>query len=183
MRINLATGWLEAVRRVESPNYDERPAGCDPELIVIHGISLPPGEFGGPGIDQLFCNALDPLSHPYYQEICHLRVSSHALISRCGEVTQYVSFRYRAWHAGESSYCGRSACNDFSVGIELEGTDDSGYEALQYERLAQLVRALRQAYASLQRAELVGHSDIAPDRKTDPGPHFNWETLEQLLLA
>jgi AmpD protein len=181
MRIDLATGWLEGVARVESPNFDHRPAGCEPELIVIHGISLPPGEFGGPGIGQLFCNSLDPNEHPYYQEICHLRVSSHALISRCGDVTQYVSFRDRAWHAGESSYCGRSACNDFSIGIELEGTDDRGYESIQYERLAQLIRTLRESYALLQHAELVGHSDIAPGRKTDPGPHFDWNLLARLL--
>ena len=183
MRINLETGWLEGVRRLESPNRDERPEGCEPELIVIHGISLPPGEFGGPGVDQLFCNALDPGEHPYFQDIFHLRVSSHALVSRCGDVTQYVSFRHRAWHAGESSYCGRSACNDFSIGIELEGTDDSGYEQVQYERLAELVQALRQTYPSLRRAELVGHSDIAPGRKTDPGPHFDWELLDRLLAS
>lgn len=183
MRINLATGWLEGVRCIESPNRDERPAGCTPELIVIHGISLPPGDFGGPGIDQLFCNALDPSAHPYYKAISHLRVSSHALISRRGEITQYVSFLHRAWHAGESTHCGRSACNDFSVGIELEGTDDCGYDTIQYERLAQLVRALRQTYPSLQRAELVGHSDIAPGRKTDPGPHFDWQLLKRLLAV
>ena len=119
--------------------------------------------------------------HPYYREICHLRVSSHALISRQGEVTQYVSFARRAWHCGESSYQGRRTCNDFSVGIELEGTDDCAYEAVQYERLAQLVRALRRAYASLREADIVGHSDIAPGRKTDPGPCFDWGCLERLL--
>ncbi len=182
MRIDSETGWLEGVRRLDSPNCDERPPGCEPELIVIHGISLPPGEFGGAGIDELFSNALDPNEHPYYREVCHLRVSSHALISRRGELTQYVSFARRAWHAGESNYCGRKACNDFSVGIELEGTDDSDYEAVQYERLAQLVRALRQTYASLSEAEIVGHSDIAPGRKTDPGPCFDWRALEALLV-
>ena len=183
MRIDIETGWLEGVRRLESPNYDERPSGCEPDLIVIHGISLPPGEFGGTGVDELFSNALDPDAHPYYREICHLRVSSHALISRRGEVTQYVSFARRAWHAGDSSYCGRKACNDFSVGIELEGTDDCDYEAVQYERLAQLVRTLRWTYASLRRAEIVGHSDIAPGRKTDPGPCFDWGALEALLAS
>lgn len=181
MRIDAATGWLEdGARRVESPNCDDRPPGCEPELIVIHGISLPPGEFGGPGVDELFCNALDPGAHPYYRTICELRVSSHVLISRTGAITQYVPFKRRAWHAGESSYCGRPACNDFSVGIELEGTDDTDYERVQYERLAELVRALRRTYPLLQRAELVGHSDIAPGRKTDPGPHFDWSLLEQL---
>lgn len=183
MRIDTETGWLEGVRRLDSPNCDERPSGCEPDLIVIHGISLPPGEFGGTGVDELFSNTLDPDAHPYYREICHLRVSSHALISRQGEVTQYVSFARRAWHAGESSYCGRDTCNDFSVGIELEGTDDLAYERIQYERLAQLVRALRGAYASLQKAEIVGHSDIAPGRKTDPGPCFDWGRLEALLAS
>lgn len=183
MRVDTATGWIEGVRRVESPNFDARPPGCEPELIVIHGISLPPGEFGGSGIDELFCNALDPRAHPYFEQICHLRVSSHVLIGRAGAVTQYVSFRNRAWHAGESSYCGRRACNDFSIGIELEGTDDRDYEPVQYARLAQLVRALRTAYASLEDAELVGHSDIAPGRKTDPGPHFDWDLLHRQVLG
>ena len=131
----------------------------------------------------MFSNKLDPGAHPYYSEICHLRVSSHALIARTGEVTQYVSFARRAWHAGESNYCGRKACNDFSVGIELEGTDDCDYETVQYERLARLVRALRETYASLRQAEIVGHSDIAPDRKTDPGPCFDWDMLEALLKS
>ena len=183
LRIDTATGWIEGVRRIESPNFDARPPGCEPELIVIHGISLPPGEFGGSGIDELFCNALDPNAHPYFGQICHLRVSSHVLITRAGAVTQYVSFQDRAWHAGESSYCGRRACNDFSIGIELEGTDDRGYEPEQYERLAQLVRALRATYASLEQAELVGHSDIAPGRKTDPGPHFDWDLLRRRAEA
>lgn len=183
MRIDIATGWLEGVRRLQSPNCDERPSGCEPDLIVIHGISLPPGEFGGAGIDELFTNTLDPDAHPYYRDICRLRVSSHALVSRPGEITQYVSFASRAWHAGESNYCGREACNDFSIGIELEGTDHCAYEAVQYERLAQLVKALRRTYPSLQRAEIVGHSDIAPGRKTDPGPHFDWAELEALLAS
>lgn len=183
MRIDFETGWLEGVRRLESPNCDERPYGCEPDLIVIHGISLPPGEFGGKGIDELFSNTLDPDAHPYYREICDLRVSSHALISRRGELTQYVSFARRAWHAGESEYCGREACNDFSIGIELEGTDDCAYEAVQYERLAELVGALRRTYASLRGAEIVGHSDIAPGRKTDPGPCFDWAALEALMVS
>ena len=183
MRIDAETGWLEGVRRLDSPNCDDRPPGCELDLIVIHGISLPPGEFGGTGIDELFSNSLDPSAHAYYREICHLRVSSHALISRSGEITQYVSFARRAWHAGESDYCGRKDCNDFSVGIELEGTDDCDYETVQYECLAQLVRALRGTYASLRQAEIVGHSDIAPDRKTDPGPCFDWGTLEALLKS
>lgn len=183
MKIDAATGWIVGIRRIESPNHDERPPGCEPGLIVVHGISLPPGEFGGTGIDELFCNALEPTEHPYYAQICHLRVSSHALISRTGRLTQYVSFRKRAWHAGESSYCGREACNDFSIGIELEGTDDRPYEQVQYEQLARLVRALRETYPSLRQAELVGHSDIAPGRKTDPGPFFDWDLLYRHLAT
>jgi AmpD protein len=166
MKIDIATGWLEGVRRIESPNCDERPPDCEPELIVVHGISLPPGEFGGTGVDELFSNELNSDAHPYYKKISHLRVSSHVLISRGGRLTQYVSFARRAWHAGDSSYCGRAGCNDFSVGIELEGTDECAYEADQYEQLARLVRALRQSYPSLREAAVVGHSDIAPGRKS-----------------
>ena len=183
MKVDRQTGWIDAVRRVESPNHDARPSDVSPDLIVIHGISLPPGEFGGSGIDELFCNVLDPTAHPYYEEICHLRVSSHVLITRTGQVTQYVSFLDRAWHAGQSSYCGRTNCNDFAVGIELEGTDDMPYEPVQYTTLAALITALRSTFGSLEHAELVGHSDIAPGRKTDPGPHFDWNHLQRLLAA
>ena len=181
MEIETDTGWLEGVRRVASPNCDERPAGSALELLVVHGISLPPGQFGGSAIDQLFSNRLVAEEHPYFREIIDLRVSSHVVISRQGEPTQYVPFDKRAWHAGESRYGGREECNDFSVGIELEGTDDSPYEHVQYERLAELVRILRRAYPSLRDAEIVGHSDIAPGRKTDPGACFNWELLGRLL--
>ncbi len=183
MKVDRQTGWIDAVRRVGSPNHDARPSGVSPDLIVIHGISLPPGEFGGSGIDDLFCNVLDPTAHPYYEEICHLRVSSHVLITRDGKLTQYVSFLDRAWHAGQSSYCGRADCNDFAVGIELEGTDDVPYEPVQYVTLAALISALRSTFGSLEHAELVGHSDIAPGRKTDPGPHFDWDLLQHLLVA
>ena len=183
MNVDRESGWIENVRRIASPNHDARPEGCEPVLIVIHGISLPPGRFGGSGIDELFCNRLDPEVHPYYAEICHLKVSSHVLIARDGALTQYVSFRDRAWHAGESNYCGRTGCNDFSIGIELEGTDDQPYETAQYDSLAALIVALRVAYGSLQRAELVGHSDIAPGRKTDPGPYFDWQRLDRLIAS
>jgi AmpD protein len=181
MIIDLPSGWVRGARKVPSPNCDSRPRQVVPELIVVHGISLPPGRFGGLFIDELFVNNLNPASDPYFREIAALRVSAHAAISRAGLLTQYVSFAERAWHAGESSYCGRSACNDFAVGIELEGVDDVPYEPVQYERLAALVHALRAAYPTLARTEIVGHSDIAPGRKTDPGPAFDWGLLRRLI--
>ena len=181
LRINAQTGWLAGARRRPSPNHDDRPGGCVPDLIVVHGISLPPGEFGGPWIDQLFTNTLDPAAHPYFREVAGLRVSAHFLIRRDGEVVQYVPVTHRAWHAGESRHGNRERCNDFSIGIELEGTDDIPYTAAQYRRLATLVRALRAGVPSLRDAPLVGHSDIAPDRKTDPGPAFDWRRLHKLL--
>lgn len=183
MIVDSRTGWLSNVRRIVSPNRDERPAGCEPDLIVVHGISLPPGHFGGPWIDRLFTNSLCADDHDYFATIEELRVSAHVLIRRDGELTQYVPFTERAWHAGESIYCGREACNDFSIGIELEGTDETPYEAAQYGALASLVAALRRAYPSLRAAELVGHSDIAPGRKTDPGPAFDWARLGRELEA
>lgn len=181
MQIDTDTGWLTGVRRVESPNCDARPVDADLGLIVVHGISLPPGKFGGPGIDQLFCNSIDVSEDPYYEKIIDLRVSSHVLITRDGKLTQYVPFGARAWHAGVSCYRDREQCNDFSIGIELEGTDDRAYEEIQYRRLADLVALLRHAYPSLQDAEIVGHSEIAPGRKTDPGDAFDWNLLYRLL--
>jgi AmpD protein len=166
---------------VPSPNCDRRPSGADLDLVVIHGISLPPGCFGGSCIDELFANELVAERHPYFRAIASLRVSSHVLIDRGGSLTQYVSFLDRAWHAGESSYCGRTACNDFSVGIELEGTDETPYEPIQYGTLAGLIQALRQTFPSLREADVVGHCDIAPERKTDPGPAFDWPRLRRLL--
>ena len=158
-------------RCLRSPNCDDRPAGSAIELIVIHNISLPPGNFGGPGIIDLFCNRLDPVAHPYYATIADLRVSAHLLIRRDGELIQFVPCAQRAWHAGISSWCGRGRCNDFSIGIELEGTDDMPFEDVQYDRLAAVTRLLKAHYPI---ADIVGHSDIAPGRKTDPGPHFDW---------
>jgi len=175
------TGWLEGVRRVESPNSDERPPDSTLDLIVVHGISLPPGRFGEGWIDRFFLNELPAVADPYFATIAEMKVSAHALVARDGSLTQYVSFNRRAWHAGRSTYCGRNACNDFSVGIELEGTDDLPYERAQYETLAALVRALRRAYPSLRRADIVGHSDVAPGRKTDPGAAFDWGALRKLL--
>lgn len=183
LNIDPQSGWIESVRHLPSPNCDERPAGCGPELIVVHGISLPPGEFGGGWVDQLFCNELPAPAHPYFATICELRVSAHALVSRTGQITQYVPFLKRAWHAGESHYRGRSACNDFSVGIELEGTDDMAYDDAQYVTLARLIDALRESFETLRSADIVGHSDIAPGRKTDPGPFFDWHRLRQLLAT
>lgn len=181
MRVDVAAGCIEDVRICPSPNCDDRPPGTEVDLIVVHGISLPPGEFGGDYIDALFTNALDRHGHPYFLEIAGLEVSAHALIRRDGELVQYVPFHRRAWHAGVSSYQGRSRCNDFSIGIELEGTDEQPYEALQYLRLAELVRALADAYPRMSRDRVVGHCHIAPGRKTDPGPEFDWPRLRALL--
>lgn len=174
------SGWIRGVRKIPSPNCDLRPIGQATELIVVHGISLPPGQFGGGWIEDLFVNALDPNAHPYFADVAPLRVSAHVLIDRGGELTQFVSFDLRAWHAGQSSYRGRAACNDFSVGIELEGSDDLPYTDAQYDALGQLVAALRGAYPTLRDADIVGHADIAPGRKTDPGSAFDWSRLERL---
>jgi AmpD protein len=179
--VDATTGWLDGIRRIESPNSDDRPSGTDLDLIVVHGISLPPGRYGEGWIDRFFCNELPAAADPYFATIAEVKVSAHVLVARDGALTQYVSFNRRAWHAGRSAYCGRGACNDFSVGIELEGTDDTPYMRAQYESLAALVRALRTAYPSLRGAEIVGHSDIAPGRKTDPGPAFDWRALRDLL--
>lgn len=181
VEIDRSTGLLEGARYVPSPNQDERPPGAEPELVVVHGISLPPGETGGPWIDRLFTNRLDPEAHPYFREIEGLRVSAHLLIRRDGEPVQYVPFHRRAWHAGVSSWRGRERVNDVSVGIELEGTDDLPYEEEQYHRLAEVVRALRTAYPGIGPDALAGHSDVAPGRKTDPGPAFDWDRLRSLL--
>jgi AmpD protein len=179
--VDPATGWVEGVRRVVSPNYDERPAAAKLDLIVVHGISLPPGEFGNGWIDRFFCNDLPTDAHPYFATICNATVSAHLMVARDGTPTQYVPLHRRAWHAGKSEYCGRNACNDFSVGIELEGTDDVEYTSEQYRVLAELIVAVRHAYPSLAHAEIVGHSAIAPGRKTDPGPAFDWTELRRRL--
>lgn len=179
--IAISAGLLAAARRVVSPNSDPRPQGFAAELIVIHGISLPPGEYGGGWIDNLFTNALPPGEHPYFAEIQHLRVSSHVLIDREGHITQYVPFHERAWHAGQSYWRGRANCNDFSIGIELEGTDEEPYDDRQYAALVPLVATLQKSYPSLSEGWIAGHSDIAPGRKTDPGPAFDWARLERGL--
>jgi N-acetyl-anhydromuramoyl-L-alanine amidase len=181
LSIDVITGLMPGVRQVLSPHFDQRPPGVLPELIVVHGISLPPGEFGGPWIDRLFTGNLPASAHPAFAAIAGLRVSAHAVIRRDGAITQYVPFAARAWHAGESSYRGRAACNDFSVGIELEGTDEMAYMTPQYQSLASLVRSLCAAYPTLHTERLTGHRDIAPGRKTDPGPAFDWPRLRALL--
>lgn len=183
MTFTIQDGWLENVRYMPSPNCDDRPAGTDINLIVVHNISLPPGEFGGPWIDALFTNTLPPDANPYFREIHALEVSSHALIRRTGEIVQYVPFHLRAWHAGASEYQGMPRCNDFSIGIELEGTDTQPYEDVQYDVLAQLVRSLIRHYPGLNTDRIAGHCDIAPARKTDPGPAFDWTRFRGTLMA
>ena len=174
--------WLSGAVRVLSPNSDERPADQAVDLLVIHSISLPPGEYGGPYIDQLFTNTLDPNRHSYFPQLMGLRVSSHLLIRRDGRCVQYVPFTRRAWHAGVSSFEGRSACNDFSIGVELEGTDQDPYTDAQYATLVASTRCLMDAFPHITPQRIVGHSDIAPGRKTDPGPAFDWDRY-RLLLA
>ncbi|HET7569502.1 MAG TPA: 1,6-anhydro-N-acetylmuramyl-L-alanine amidase AmpD [Gammaproteobacteria bacterium] len=179
--MNLENGIVTDARQVPSPNCDARPADGQINLLVIHGISLPPGEFGGPHIHELFTNNLDPGAHPYFAEINDLRVSSHLLIRRDGELVQFVNLNDRAWHAGVSRFDGRSACNDFSIGIELEGTDDLPYTDAQYDRLAETARAIMREWPAIERNRICGHSDIAPGRKTDPGPAFDWPRFRALL--
>lgn len=181
MQIDLASGLLDTARWCPSPNRDARPDPDDITGIVVHGISLPPGRFGGEFIDRLFTNTLDPAEHPYFAEIEGLRVSAHLLIRREGEVVQYVPFHERAWHAGTSCWADREACNDFTIGIELEGTDEQPYTDAQYHRLGDVVAALASAYPRIEPARVVGHCDIAPGRKTDPGPAFDWGRLAERL--
>lgn len=169
-----ATGWLSGATRRPSPHQDPRPAEGDIDLLVIHNISLPPGEFGGPWIDDLFLGRLDPSAHPYFAGIVDARVSTHLLIRRDGSRIQYVPFDQRAWHAGASCFAGRERCNDFSIGIELEGSDHDRFTPIQYRSLVAATRAILSAYPRICVERIVGHSDIAPGRKTDPGPFFDW---------
>jgi len=181
MNIDPATGLLENTSCLPSPNMDERPEGAAIDLIVVHSISLPPGEFGGDWIGKFFCNELPADAHPYFEHIHAQRVSAHALILRDGSVVQFVPFHMRAWHAGESCFRGRERCNDFSIGIELEGTDTLEFEDAQYAALAELIRALRYRYPDLRSGQVAGHSEISPGRKTDPGTGFDWARLKSLL--
>lgn len=182
MKIDIKTGLLQDCIFIPSPNCDERPMGMKLDMIVVHNISLPPGEFGGPYIDDLFCNRLDPNAHPYFVEIEKLKVSCHCLIRRDGTITQYVPFTQRAWHAGVSSFKGRESCNDFSIGIELEGADEIPYSNEQYSSLVELISTLISTYDNISYDRIVGHSTIAPDRKTDPGPAFDWDLLMRRLI-
>lgn len=171
-------GRAEGVAYIPSPNCDPRPAGRAIDLLVIHHISLPPGEFGGPGIVELFTNRLNPAAHPYYATLAGLKVSAHFLIRRDGGLLQFVPCGARAWHAGESNWKGRAQCNDFSIGVELEGTAEAPFTAAQYRQLARLTRAVRSRYPI---RDIVGHSDIAAGRKSDPGPHFDWARYRDLV--
>lgn len=181
MKLDTASWRVEEALYIPSPNYDERPPGEVIGLVVVHGISLPPGEFGGPWITALFTNMLEADQHPAFAEIADLRVSSHLLIRRDGSLVQYVPLDKRAWHAGDSSFQGRAGCNDYSIGIELEGADDVAYESEQYRCLADTVAMLMRNFPQITHDRIAGHSDIAPGRKTDPGPAFDWQRFFQLL--
>lgn len=182
MRVDRSAGRLSGVRFVPSPHQEARPPGAAVELVVLHGISLPPHRFGGPWIEDLFLGRLDPGGHPYFAEVAHLRVAPHLLVRRGGAVTQYVPFHRRAWHAGVSSWRGRSDCNDFSVGIELEGSSRFPYTPLQYRHLAEILAALAAAYPRLRQPDrVVGHAEVAPGRKEDPWETFDWAHLGRLV--
>jgi AmpD protein len=181
MRVDVTTGLLVGVRQVLSPFLDPRPTGVAPDLVVLHGISLPPGEFGGPWIARLFTGAhMPPSHHPFFETLQGLRASAHLLICRDGEVVQFVPFTQRAWHAGKSSWQGREACNDYSIGIECEGTDEVPYAEAQYARLRALLPMLLEAYPQITQERIVGHSDVAPGRKTDPGRSFDWKEIGKI---
>ncbi len=176
-----ADGWLKGARRVPSPNHNQRPEGVSPSLLVIHNISLPPGEFGGGYIEDFFCNRLKIDRHPYFSEIADMQVASHLLINRAGDITQFVSLLDRAWHAGQSCFAGQENCNDFSIGVELEGTDELPYTEHQYSALAEVAGAIMGSFPEITADNLVGHADISPGRKTDPGPAFDWAYFRELI--
>jgi len=183
VKLDAVSGLLNEADYIASPNHDERPEGTVVSLIVVHGISLPPGEFGGPWINDFFTNNLDSDQHPYFAEISELKVSSHFLIRRNGDLIQYVPVHQRAWHAGQSSFEGCSQCNDFSIGIELEGEDHVPYDDRQYASLIALIALLMRSYPAISMNNIVGHADIAPGRKTDPGVAFDWSALRKKLAA
>lgn len=171
------SGWISDARYSASPNFDDRPVDSEISLVVVHAISLPPAKFGSDDIERFFTNTLNPASHPYFVAICAMKVSAHFLIRRNGELVQFVSSQKRAWHAGVSVWEGRERCNDYSIGVELEGCDEEPFEDFQYHRLVELIRVLQRCYPI---NAVVGHSDIAPTRKSDPGPCFDWQRLEVL---
>ena len=175
--------WLPDTPRLPSPNADERPAGCAVDLLVVHSISLPPGRYGGPYIRELFLNRLDPRVHSYFAAIADLRVSTHLLLRRDGSAIQFVALDRRAWHAGVSSFRGRERCNDFSIGIELEGSDDMPFTTAQYQALTALTAQIQALFPAISADRIVGHADIAPGRKTDPGPMFDWSRFRSLLAG
>ncbi len=179
--LEIVNGKLTQATFLASPNFDQRPDPQDITGIVIHNISLPPGEFGGGWISDLFLNQLDPTAHPYFQQISELKVSSHLLIRRNGDIIQYVPFEQRAWHAGVSSWDGREKCNDFTIGIELEGCDDQSFEQAQYQQLSDVIKSLIDTYPKLSTDTIKGHQHIAPGRKTDPGPFFDWNHFHTLI--
>jgi len=181
--LTLSRHWVDQARHLPSPNCGQRPDPDDISLIIVHNISLPPGEFGGGHVDALFTNGLDTAAHPYFRQLEGVHVSSHFLIDRLGDVTQYVACHHRAWHAGRSCWAGREECNDFAIGIELEGADDIPYEPAQYQRLAELVALLQTNYPRLAPEAVTGHEDVAPGRKTDPGPAFDWPLFWSELAA
>ncbi len=178
-----SAGILPDATQRDSPNQDARPEGTVVDLLVIHNISLPPGEFGGPWIDDLFLNRLDPDAHPYFAKVAIYLVSSHLLIRRDGELLQYVPLHRRAWHAGTSSFNGRACCNDYSIGIELEGDDHSSFTEHQYSTLARTTKQIISLFPTITPERITGHCDIAPGRKTDPGPRFDWDHYRQLLTT
>jgi AmpD protein len=181
MKIDLSSHLLTNVRQLASPYCNERPAGMPIDTVIVHGISLPPGEFGTGIVEKFFCGELPYSDELYYEPIKEMRVTAHLLISRLGKITQFVPFDRRAYHAGESQLNGRINCNDFSIGIELEGTDVVPYTDIQYEVLVEVLNMLQVAYPAITRSRIVGHSDVAPGRKTDPGPSFDWKRLDCLL--
>jgi AmpD protein len=181
-KISPDSGLIEPAAQCRSPNQDARPDGVQPKLVVLHGISLPPGEYGGPEIEALFTNTLDHDAHPYFDEIRNLEVSAHLLVRRDGSLTQFVPFTARAWHAGESCFRGEHRCNDYSIGIELEGEDDTAYDDRQYHTLAGILQAIFDAYPQITAREVAGHCDVAPGRKSDPGPAFDWLRLYDGLV-
>lgn len=178
----IVNGWISNITHCPSEHFDERSDPLDISLLVIHNISLPPSIFGNQFVEDFFCGRLDCSLDPFFSEIAELRVSSHLYIKRCGQIIQFVPLNKRAWHAGESNFQGRKKCNDFSIGIELEGTDDTPYEKIQYEKLCELTQLLLKNYPKISLDNIVGHSDIAPGRKTDPGESFDWQWYRKKLM-